>query len=164
MLIMEPGTYLLLGCERANFLLYSFRFVRRLLVPAPGTTAVPCKRVPRTRHIVSGTYISCTRYRVSWILYLLSRILDLDLLSGIWNDNYGTLDTLIAWLLASFGLEFLFSDFELGISESSGVSHSKSCRWTAVSYLLYGCILHQFRVYFLPAGPGMKNAVQFWEP
>ena len=38
--------------------------------------------------------------------------------------------------LASFGLEFIFSDFELRISELSGVSHSQSFRCTSVSHLL----------------------------
>ena len=41
--------------------------------------------------------MSCTRYRVPWILYLVPRILDLELLlPGIWDDNYGTLDILFA--------------------------------------------------------------------
>ena len=38
--------------------------------------------------------------------------------------------------MASFGREFLVSDFELRLSELSGVSHSQSHKWTAVSHLL----------------------------
>ena len=112
--------------------------------------SVPCKRVPRTMHSVSGTYISCTRYCLSWIWYIVSRIFDLDLLSRIWNDNYGNLHKFIARLWASFGpcFIFYFSDFELRISELGGVSHSQSCRSTAVSYLVYWMYLAPIPSFF----------------
>ena len=65
--------------QEITFLLYFFRFVQRLHLPAPGTTAVPCKRVPRTRHIVSGTYIYLYIVPgiVSWIWYHVRIISDL---------------------------------------------------------------------------------------
>ena len=92
---------------KTSFLLYYHRFVQRLLVPVPAQGAVPCKHIPRTRYVVSGTYytyqvyciwyISSTSYRLaSCILYIVPRISDLDLQSGIWDDNCGTLTIFIS--------------------------------------------------------------------
>ena len=93
--------------SKISFLLYSLRFVPTLLVPVPVPGTEPCKHIPRTRYVVSGTYytyqvyciwyISCTRHRLaSCILYIVPRSWDLDLLSGIWDDNGGTLAIFIS--------------------------------------------------------------------
>ena len=82
------------------FLLYSLRFVLRLLVPVPVPGTVTCKHIlwSTTYQVYCIRCISCSRYvlHLASCIFIVPRILDLDILSGIWDGNCGTLTILIS--------------------------------------------------------------------